>query len=298
MKFLVKIMLLIYMCMQTAFAAQVVLDAGHGGKDPGAVRSLNGKQYKEKDIVLDVTRHIQRELTSQGYDVAMTRTSDTFHALDRRRAQSILQCEKLFMSIHADAHKDTKAKGGTVLVYPNASKESHRAANIARSAISSKRVARSQAVRVLRNGNPKCASILVEIGFMSNEGDLAQLADPTYRRTMGKKLANAAAKYVGSSKKPVAKKSTQSAKATEKTVKVNAKAANTQLTPSRQSVSKKTVQKTASLTPVRLKKEVSKKETVKKETAKKDIVKKEVVKSANKSDKKSVKTVKNNGQAV
>lgn len=223
MKFLIKIMLLFYVCIQTAWAAQIVLDAGHGGKDPGAVRTLNGKVYMEKDIALDITKHTQRELVAKGYDVAMTRTKDTFEGLDKRRAQNIFLCEKLALSIHADAHPNPNAKGGTVLYHPTV-RHSRKAAEVFRYAIQSKRVARSQKVRVLRNGNPECASVLVEVGFMSNPDDLKQLANPQHRRMLGKKLANAAAQYVGTPRK--SSKAAKPAKATAtKTSNTVAKAA-------------------------------------------------------------------------
>ncbi len=78
----------------------IVIDAGHGGLDPGAVV---GGVY-EKNVVLAVARHVRASLIATGrYDVAMTRSGDVFVSLDQRlRASGRLRAD-LFVSIHADS---------------------------------------------------------------------------------------------------------------------------------------------------------------------------------------------------
>ena len=77
----------------------VVIDAGHGGVDPGAVRG----EVIEKDVVLAVARHLRTALAGKGrYDVQMTRSTDVFVALDRRLQMSREKGASLFISIHAD----------------------------------------------------------------------------------------------------------------------------------------------------------------------------------------------------
>ena len=77
----------------------VVIDAGHGGVDPGAVRG----EVIEKDVVLSVARHLRTVLAGKGrYDVQMTRATDVFVALDRRLQISREKGAALFISIHAD----------------------------------------------------------------------------------------------------------------------------------------------------------------------------------------------------
>ncbi len=78
----------------------IVVDAGHGGVDPGA----SSGEVLEKDVVLAVARHLRTILAVKGrYDVHMTRTSDVFVSLDRRLAMSHQKAASLFISIHADA---------------------------------------------------------------------------------------------------------------------------------------------------------------------------------------------------
>jgi N-acetylmuramoyl-L-alanine amidase len=77
-----------------------VIDAGHGGVDPGAASG----EVLEKDVVLSVARHLRTILAVKGrYDVYMTRASDVFVSLDRRLAISHRLGANLFISIHADS---------------------------------------------------------------------------------------------------------------------------------------------------------------------------------------------------
>ena len=78
----------------------VVIDAGHGGVDPGAATG----EVLEKDVVLAVARHLRTILVAKGrYDVQMTRASDVYVSLDKRVAISQQKGASLFVSIHADS---------------------------------------------------------------------------------------------------------------------------------------------------------------------------------------------------
>jgi N-acetylmuramoyl-L-alanine amidase len=77
----------------------IIIDAGHGGVDPGAVSG----EVIEKDVVLSVARHLRTILAGRGrYDVHMTRATDVFVPLDRRVAISREKGASLFISVHAD----------------------------------------------------------------------------------------------------------------------------------------------------------------------------------------------------
>jgi N-acetylmuramoyl-L-alanine amidase len=77
----------------------VIIDAGHGGVDPGAASG----EVLEKDVVLAVARHLHTILAARArYDVQMTRSSDVFVSLDHRVAISRDKAASLFISIHAD----------------------------------------------------------------------------------------------------------------------------------------------------------------------------------------------------
>lgn len=88
---------------------RIVLDAGHGGFDPGAV-GPGGLQ--EKDVVLDVTRRVARLVEEGlGIKVALTRTGDYFVPLRDRTQFANKERAQLFVSIHANAHRDLVSEG-------------------------------------------------------------------------------------------------------------------------------------------------------------------------------------------
>ncbi len=87
---------------------RVVLDAGHGGHDPGAV----SYGIKEKDIAIDIAKRIKRILEGRGgYEVYLTRERDKFLSLESRTVIANEKGADLFVSIHTNAHKSKKISG-------------------------------------------------------------------------------------------------------------------------------------------------------------------------------------------
>lgn len=94
---------------------KIVIDPGHGGKDPGAM-AFN---LKEKDIVLNVAKKIAKILKSTyRYEVALTRTKDVYVPLEERTAIANTQNSDLFISIHVNANAD-KTIGGIETYFLN-----------------------------------------------------------------------------------------------------------------------------------------------------------------------------------
>ncbi|MBI5844393.1 MAG: N-acetylmuramoyl-L-alanine amidase [Deltaproteobacteria bacterium] len=88
----------------------IVIDAGHGGKDPGAVGTVKGVQ--EKELVLDMARTLAKKLKAKtGCNVILTRTGDRFLSLEERPAQANTKRGDLFISIHANATCNVEANG-------------------------------------------------------------------------------------------------------------------------------------------------------------------------------------------
>ena len=91
----------------------VVIDAGHGGHDPGASNPQNGA--KEKDVTLAIARAIRDRLIAGGrVRVALTREDDRFLVLQERYGIARRMSADLFISIHADAADNREAHGATV----------------------------------------------------------------------------------------------------------------------------------------------------------------------------------------
>jgi N-acetylmuramoyl-L-alanine amidase len=103
---------------QPAEAAQprrdlvIAIDPGHGGRDPGAL-GRNGTL--EKDIVLAVARRLQRVLNdTPGFRAVLTREGDIYLDLRQRMERARKAEADLFISLHADAFRDARARGSSV----------------------------------------------------------------------------------------------------------------------------------------------------------------------------------------
>jgi N-acetylmuramoyl-L-alanine amidase len=91
----------------------VVLDAGHGGHDPGAINPQNGK--REKDVTLAIARAIRDDLVASGrVRVALTRSDDQFLVLEERYGIARRLKADLFISVHADAAENPDAHGASI----------------------------------------------------------------------------------------------------------------------------------------------------------------------------------------
>jgi N-acetylmuramoyl-L-alanine amidase len=92
----------------------IAVDAGHGGDDPGA-SGRNG--VREKDVVLAIARRLAAEIDAQpGMRAVLTRKGDYFVSLRKRMELAHEASADFFVSIHADAYRDSSAKGATVYV--------------------------------------------------------------------------------------------------------------------------------------------------------------------------------------
>ncbi len=87
---------------------RIVLDPGHGGRDPGAI-GPNG--LKEKDVVLKIARRLKETLQKRGYEVFLTRERDIYLPLEERTAIANTKDADLFVSIHANASIKRGARG-------------------------------------------------------------------------------------------------------------------------------------------------------------------------------------------
>ncbi len=107
----------------------VVIDPGHGGKDPGAI---GWKGVREKDIVLRFAHDLRRMLEKAGYAVRMTRATDRFLTLAQRVEFARRHDADLFISIHADKFRTGAARGLAVYTLSEQASDAE-AAELARS---------------------------------------------------------------------------------------------------------------------------------------------------------------------
>lgn len=160
----------------------IVLDAGHGGKDPGA--SKNG--ITEKSIVLDVSKRVEAKLKAAGANVLMTRKTDVFPTLQDRVDYARKNYAESFVSIHVNAAASTAAKGAEVFYDTSANDngiESKYLATdiqqrIAQYADMHYRGVFNREFYVIRNQD--IPAVLVELGFITNSADFSKLTSAAY----------------------------------------------------------------------------------------------------------------------
>ena len=93
---------------------RVMIDPGHGGKDPGAIGPTG---LKEKDVVLAIGRRVREKLSRSGeFDVRMTRDEDVFIPLEERTAMANEARADIFVSLHINASRNRRAEGFSTYV--------------------------------------------------------------------------------------------------------------------------------------------------------------------------------------
>lgn len=175
-------------------ARVVVLDAGHGGEDPGKVG--NGDIY-EKDINLAITGYVKKYLEQNDYQVVMTRCEDeslgtTAKGFDkngdmRERLSAIEGAgAEVAVSIHQNSFTDVSVKGAQVFYHEGSTAGKNLADAIQKSlwqrlAGEKKREIKSDASYYLLK-NSSIPMVIVECGFLSNPEELALLQQEDYQK--------------------------------------------------------------------------------------------------------------------
>ncbi|MCE5301366.1 MAG: N-acetylmuramoyl-L-alanine amidase [Spirochaetia bacterium] len=92
----------------------IVIDPGHGGRDPGAIGATG---LQEKDVVLTVAQRVKAYLEGQPVDVVLTRDTDNFVTLKNRAVLANSRKADLFVSIHCNSSRNTRASGTRTYIY-------------------------------------------------------------------------------------------------------------------------------------------------------------------------------------
>ena len=190
----------------------VVLDAGHGGRDPGA-EGIGG--VLEKDIVLEVTQMVASRLTARlPVDVLLTRTDDSFVPIDERIAMPG-DGATLFISLHANACSDPSAQGLEVFYGGGGVRTASTPGGSWRAALLGRCLDHALQSRVggvrgearpgpfgvlVRNPAP---SALVEIGYLTHPGEAARAQDRRYHELLADAVADGVAAFLRASAPPL-----------------------------------------------------------------------------------------------
>ena len=173
----------------------IFIDAGHGGKDPGA-SSMIGIQ--EKALVLDTALTLANSLQRENVRAVMARGSDKFVELNDRSDLANHAGVEAFVSIHADHCPNPRISGFTIYVARTASAQSLALARamereLGRAGVTSRGIQRAD-YRVLCRTT--CPAVLVELGYLSNLAESRKLAMPDYRRQLAEAVGRGVVSYL------------------------------------------------------------------------------------------------------
>lgn len=214
---------------------RIVIDAGHGGKDPGT----SAGSLREKDIALDIAKRVRDDLTERGFEVIMTRDKDVFIPLEQRAFIANSRDADLFVSIHVNAARNRSARGletfylnlatsadaAEVAARENASTGMVRMADVRKLVDQIVNHSRKEESRELattmqaamtrsilgREEHPlnrgvktagfhvllgaQMPAVLVEVGFVSNREEARQLRSASHRNKLASAIADGVHRY-------------------------------------------------------------------------------------------------------
>ncbi len=209
-------------CDVTVIAiATIVLDAGHGGSDPGAVSSANTGSLKESDLNLQQTLILGNILESNGFNVIYTRDNKTSNPTLSERATLANDINAdLFISIHHDSSTSKSAHGisthystyrplldneGLYVEYSSMWGDITCDATPCEAAVKSKNLAEKLAKNIASLGfynrgahdhnlyvtkMTTMPSVLIEVGFMSNDEEVLRVSNPNMMKAIAQKIAD------------------------------------------------------------------------------------------------------------
>lgn len=179
---------------------RVMIDAGHGGTDPGA----EAGGLRESDIVLVYAKALEDELFNRDIPVGMTRSDDTFITLGERAAQANQWPATCFISLHANAASAPAANGAWIIHAKGSEEGFNLAFECWQELAGIPGIADDdEAVEIYEDESPwvggrrlavlrqtQMPAILVELGFITNDSDREQLTDPEMPPQVAKALAD------------------------------------------------------------------------------------------------------------
>ncbi len=176
----------------------VMIDPGHGGKDPGAIGPSG---LREVDVILPVAKRVAAILERQGISVKMTRDSDYFVGLDERVTMSREAGATLFVSIHANSIDNRPDVNGLETYHYNLGQSFAETVHstvvdyINKNGfyIADRRV-RSARFLVLRKSS--IPAILVETGYLTSDVEAARLRRDDYQKVMAEAIAKGIVQYI------------------------------------------------------------------------------------------------------
>lgn len=178
----------------------IVIDPGHGGKDPGAC-SPNGT--REKDITISISNKLNESLKALGYNIIMTRYDDSYLDLYDRTNIANNNNADIFVSVHSNSFPNNKNVSGLeVLYHPTKEEGDGSSYDLAKmmqeevlktTGLYDRGIVKRPKLAVLRTS--KMPAALIEVGFLSNEGDEALIKSSEFQDKVVEGIVKAIERY-------------------------------------------------------------------------------------------------------
>lgn len=163
----------------------IVIDAGHGGNDHGAVFG----QFSEKNITLSIAKEIQKLSGKQDlYEVILIRNEDTYPSLSERTLQINKLNPEMVISLHVNTSpQEETVKHGTEIYVQN-SEDSKKLAGKIYKKFSVRKIEERNNLHILRE--TKAPAVLVELGFINNSSDRAYITSENGQKEIAQKFVD------------------------------------------------------------------------------------------------------------
>ncbi|AZO94183.1 N-acetylmuramoyl-L-alanine amidase family protein [Halocella sp. SP3-1] len=174
----------------------IVIDAGHGGFDPGAIGPSG---LKEKDVTLSIALKVQGLLESEGYDIVLTREQDNFISLKERVDIANEIKARLFVSIHANASNSRYADGTETYIAPDKPAENKLLARVLQRELSNSLKRKNRGI--LKDNfyvikYTEMPSALVEVAFISNPHEESLLSSDFFLEKAARAISKGIKSYL------------------------------------------------------------------------------------------------------
>jgi len=171
---------------------EVILDAGHGGQEPGAIRA----GIYEKDVTIDITQRVKSSLQRAGVNVIMTREGNETVSLKQRTEITNTENPDAFVSIHINSSENSGITGLETYYYTPQSKNLAKCAhsklvNYINSPDRGIRTARFYVIR-----NTEVPAILLEVGYLSNESERCSILTEGRKNATAKAISEGILNYL------------------------------------------------------------------------------------------------------
>ena len=178
----------------------IIVDAGHGGHDPGA----RAGGVNEKDLAMRIARFVATDLTTAGASIIMTREDDRFIELAERPAIANRSEADLFISVHINSNAVANSRSGSIMFYHMDSAmggllaaliddELKQVSGIPSMGTRSDRTIYSTGFAVLRLS--RMPAVLMELGFINHSTDRARMSQEQYQRAVAGAVTRAVRRY-------------------------------------------------------------------------------------------------------